>query len=226
MRRPRRPRPGRGSIPHPRPSPVGDRSRRTRCRGGIRYHPAGAHHHVVRRGDEKREANATVHPASLGGRHRRHQDGSLRWSQAIRSLKAAASSHRRREDRAPRWTPSPKRPAIGVADFETAAVAVTGAVKGGRWSSLNPGVLAIPRDFPLVEELSHRLGVNVIAMNDAQAAAWGEFRLGAGKDRDMVFLTISTGIGGGIVMGGRLITGRDRTEWAYRANVDRDRQRL
>ena len=92
--------------------------------------------------------------------------------------------------------------------FETAAVAVTGAVKGGRWSSLNPGVLAIPRDFPLVEELSNRLGVNVIAMNDAQAAAWGEFRLGAGKDRDMVFLTISTGIGGGIVMGGRLITGR------------------
>ena len=89
--------------------------------------------------------------------------------------------------------------------FETAAVAVTGAVKEGRWSSLNPGVLAIPRDFPLVEELSRRLSVNVIAMNDAQAAAWGEFRLGAGKDRDMVFLTISTGIGGGIVMGGRLL---------------------
>ena len=41
---------------------------------GIRDHPAGAHHHVVRRGDEKREANATVSPASLGGRHRRHQD--------------------------------------------------------------------------------------------------------------------------------------------------------
>ena len=63
--------------------------------------------------------------------------------------------------------------------FGTAAVAVSGAVKDGRWSSLNPGVHAIPRDFPLVEELSHRLSVNVIAMNDAQAAAWGEFRLGA-----------------------------------------------
>src|SRR5271165_1633209 len=93
--------------------------------------------------------------------------------------------------------------------FGDAAVAVTGAVKSGRWSSLNPGVLAIPRDFPLVEELSRRLGVSVIAMNDAQAAAWGEFRFGAGKDKDMVFLTISTGIGGGIVLGGRLITGRE-----------------
>jgi N-acetylmannosamine-6-phosphate 2-epimerase / N-acetylmannosamine kinase len=92
--------------------------------------------------------------------------------------------------------------------FGTAAVAVTGVVKGGRWSSLNPGVLAIPRDFPLIEELSHRLRVSVIAMNDAQAAAWGEFRLGAGKNKDMVFLTISTGIGGGIVLGGRLVTGR------------------
>jgi N-acetylmannosamine-6-phosphate 2-epimerase/N-acetylmannosamine kinase len=92
--------------------------------------------------------------------------------------------------------------------FGTAGVAVTGVVKSGRWSSLNPEVLPIPRDFPLVEELSHLLGVNVIAVNDAQAAAWGEFRLGAGKDSDMVFLTISTGIGGGIVMSGRLITGR------------------
>jgi len=75
--------------------------------------------------------------------------------------------------------------------FGDAAVAVTGAVKSGRWSSLNPGVLAIPRDFPLVEELSRRLGVSVIAMNDAQAAAWGEFRFGAGKDRDMVFVSQS-----------------------------------
>jgi len=93
--------------------------------------------------------------------------------------------------------------------FGTAAVAATGAVNGGRWSSLNPSVLAIPREFPLVEELSRRLGVSVVAINDAQAAAWGEFRFGAGKDRDMVFLTISAGIGGGIVLGGRLITGRD-----------------
>lgn len=93
--------------------------------------------------------------------------------------------------------------------FGTAAVAATRAVNGGRWWSLNPSVLAIPRDFPLVDELSHRLGVSVVGTNDAQAAAWGEFRFGAGKDRDMVFLTISTGIGGGIVLGGRLITGRE-----------------
>ena len=92
--------------------------------------------------------------------------------------------------------------------FAAAAIAVTGTVKDGRWSSLNPAVLAIPAGFPLVDGLAQRLQVPVTAMNDAQAAAWGEYRHGAGRDCDMVFLTVSTGIGGGIVLGGRLITGR------------------
>ena len=43
--------------------------------------------------------------------------------------------------------------------------------------------------------------------NDAQAAAWGEHRYGAGEGQDIVFLTISTGIGGGVVSGGRLLGG-------------------
>jgi N-acetylmannosamine-6-phosphate 2-epimerase/N-acetylmannosamine kinase len=93
--------------------------------------------------------------------------------------------------------------------FEMAGVAATGAVKGGRWWSLDPAVLPIPPGFPLIERLSDRLNANVIALNDAQAAAWGAYRLGAGKASDMVFLTISTGIGGGIVQRGRLVTGRN-----------------
>lgn len=92
--------------------------------------------------------------------------------------------------------------------FAAAAVAVTGLVKDGRWSSLNPAVLPVPPGFPLVDELSKRLDVPVTAMNDARAGAWGEYRHGAGKGCDMVYLTVSTGIGGGIVLGGRLVTGR------------------
>jgi N-acetylmannosamine-6-phosphate 2-epimerase/N-acetylmannosamine kinase len=92
--------------------------------------------------------------------------------------------------------------------FGAAAIAVTGLVKDGRWSTLNPAVLRIPQGFPLVDALTDRLDVPVTAMNDAQAAAWGEYRHGAGQNADMVFLTVSTGIGGGIVLGGRLITGR------------------
>jgi predicted NBD/HSP70 family sugar kinase len=91
--------------------------------------------------------------------------------------------------------------------FARAAIAVSGLVAGGRWWALNPRVLPIPPSFPLELELARRLGVPVVAVNDAQAAAWGEHRFGAAQGSDLVFLTISTGIGGGIVLNGRLITG-------------------
>ncbi len=50
-------------------------------------------------------------------------------------------------------------------------------------------------------------GVPAVALNDAQAAAWGEYRWGAGEGEDLVFLTISTGIGGGAVLNHRLLGG-------------------
>ena len=87
------------------------------------------------------------------------------------------------------------------------AAAVTGVVVDGNWSSLNPGTLAIPAGFPLGHRLGDALGTGVEVVNDAQAAAWGEYRFGAGRGRDMVFLTVSSGIGGGIVLGGRLLRG-------------------
>jgi N-acetylmannosamine-6-phosphate 2-epimerase/N-acetylmannosamine kinase len=103
----------------------------------------------------------------------------------------------------------------GVADlaadwsgaYGRVAAAVTGAVLDGNWSSLNPGTLAIPQGFPLGRRLGDALGTAVEVVNDAQAAAWGEYRFGAGRGRDMVFLTVSSGIGGGIVLGGRLLRG-------------------
>ena len=91
--------------------------------------------------------------------------------------------------------------------YAAAAVAVTGLVRTGAGiCSIRP--FSIRAGFPLVAALAHRLDVTVAAMNDAQAAAWGEYRYGAGRDSDMVFLTVSTGIGGGIVLGGRLLAGR------------------
>ncbi len=88
------------------------------------------------------------------------------------------------------------------------AAAVTGLVADGRWSALNPAILPIPEGFPLAERLERRFGRPALAVNDAQAAAWGEHRWGAGQGEDMAFLTLSTGIGGGVVLGGRLVTGR------------------
>lgn len=92
--------------------------------------------------------------------------------------------------------------------YARAGISVTGPVSDGRWSALNPGTLAIPAGFPLKSALEETLGVPVVACNDAQAAAWGEYRYGAGAGCDMAFLTVSTGIGGGIVWNGRLVVGR------------------
>lgn len=86
-------------------------------------------------------------------------------------------------------------------------VAVTGAVAGGRWRALNPGTLDIPAGYPLADRVRALTGAVPVLANDAQAAAWGEYRYGAGAGRDMAFLTVSTGIGGGLVLGGRLVRG-------------------
>jgi glucokinase len=64
-------------------------------------------------------------------------------------------------------------------------------------------------DLPLRDVLAERLGVPVTVDNDANVAAWGEFRLGAGREASssMVMLTIGTGVGGGLVLDGRLVRG-------------------
>lgn len=45
-------------------------------------------------------------------------------------------------------------------------------------------------------------------MNDAQAAAWAEYHALPDDIRDMVFITVSTGVGGGVVCDGKLLTGK------------------
>jgi len=91
--------------------------------------------------------------------------------------------------------------------YRRIGIAATGSIREGRWSALNPATLAVPDAYPLEQRAEELFGVPVRAFNDAQAAAWGEYRYGAGQNADMVFLTISTGIGGGIVVNGRLLTG-------------------
>lgn len=92
--------------------------------------------------------------------------------------------------------------------FDRAGLTVTGLVREALWRALNPGTLDIPAGFPLAARAGAVLGVPVALANDAQAAAWGEYCHGAGAGCDMVFLTISTGIGGGVVANGRLLGGR------------------
>ena len=60
-------------------------------------------------------------------------------------------------------------------------------------------------DYPVREEVERRLGTRVILENDANAAAMGEFWLGAAREYDSTcMLTLGTGVGGGIIIKGAL----------------------
>jgi len=60
----------------------------------------------------------------------------------------------------------------------------------------------------LDEEIGGSIGMRVTVENDANAAAWGEFRYGAGKDVEhQVFITLGTGVGGGVITHGVLLRG-------------------
>ncbi|TCM52642.1 glucokinase [Rhizobium sp. PP-F2F-G48] len=72
-----------------------------------------------------------------------------------------------------------------------------------------PPTLAGWHDVAVVERLSARLGLPVFLDNDANMAALGEWRHGAARGFETVlFVTVSTGIGGGVVSGGRIFHGR------------------
>lgn len=65
-------------------------------------------------------------------------------------------------------------------------------------------------DFPLKEWLENTFHAPVCVENDANAAAFGEWRLGAAKDTEIaLYVTVSTGVGGGWIIGGRVYHGRD-----------------
>lgn len=65
------------------------------------------------------------------------------------------------------------------------------------------------RDEPLRDSISSRLAVPVMVDNDANTAAWAEWRFGAGRGEDhLVMITLGTGIGGAILEDGRVKRGK------------------
>lgn len=85
----------------------------------------------------------------------------------------------------------------------------------GAPGSINPhtGMIAVSNNLqfekvPMGPMLKERLGRDVFIENDASAAAYGEFLAGAGRGtQDMVAITLGTGVGGGVIIGGKLFSG-------------------
>jgi len=132
---------------------------------------------------------------------------------------AAVDGHGAVVARARRETPEEHAAAIlhTVAEMvrEIAAsheVGAVGVAAAGFVDAARSSVVFAPnlpwRDEPLRDLLQAEVDVPVVVENDANAAAWGEFRFGAGRDADdMVLVTVGTGIGGGVVSDGALLRG-------------------
>lgn len=121
--------------------------------------------------------------------------------------------------RARRDTPSTDPPAIVdnivsvVQELrQNRAVDAVGIGSAGFVDAARSTVLFAPnlawRDVPVRDLVMEATGLPVVVENDANAAAWGEFRFGAAEDvDDMVCVTVGTGIGGGLVLDGTVYRG-------------------
>ena len=94
------------------------------------------------------------------------------------------------------------------AQIHSIGIAAAGAI------DFKDGVISESPNMPgwhniaLRDIMQEKYGLNTFLVNDASAAALGEFSFGAGKGtRNMVLLTLGTGIGGGIIVNGELYTG-------------------
>jgi glucokinase len=68
------------------------------------------------------------------------------------------------------------------------------------------------RNVPLKKEMETRIGVPVIVTNDVRATTWGEWRYGSGRGFDhLAVLFVGTGIGGGVISGGKILEGCTNT---------------
>lgn len=92
--------------------------------------------------------------------------------------------------------------------LETLGVGAPGEVEPDRGIFRASPILPTWREVPLRRLLSRRLGVAVALENDANVALLGELELGAARGADpVVLLTLGTGIGGALAVGGRLVRG-------------------
>ena len=91
---------------------------------------------------------------------------------------------------------------------QSVGISAAGFVSSDRETMLATPNISGWNGVNLKNEISALIGVPVVIENDANAAAWGEAKYGAGRgENQMMLLTIGTGIGGGIVVDGKLHRG-------------------
>jgi glucokinase len=97
-----------------------------------------------------------------------------------------------------------------LSELQGIGVAAPGPVNPDTGHVISPPNLPDWGHFPLGPSLASRLGLPVVIENDANAAALGEYLAGAGVGAEaLIYVTVSTGVGGGIILKGELYRGLD-----------------
>lgn len=91
---------------------------------------------------------------------------------------------------------------------ESIGVSAAGFISSDRQTILATPNIAGWNGVNLDRELTKIIGKRIVLENDANSAAWGEFKFGAGRGRnDLMMLTLGTGVGGGLILNGELFRG-------------------
>lgn len=101
-----------------------------------------------------------------------------------------------------------KETGLSLSQLESICIASAGII------DINKGIVTVSpnlpgwHNVPLRSKIKEHFGIETYLLNDASAAALGEYTLGAGKNNcNVIYITVSTGIGGGIIIRGELYLG-------------------
>ncbi len=96
---------------------------------------------------------------------------------------------------------------LKIEDIESMGVGSPGAIDPVHGVVCYANNLAF-YDVPMAQMLKERMGVDFYIENDANAAAYGEYIAGAGRGtNNFIAITLGTGVGGGVIIGGKLYSG-------------------
>ena len=91
---------------------------------------------------------------------------------------------------------------------DSIGVSAAGFISSDRQTMLATPNISNWNGVNLVKELTEIVHKKIVLENDANAAAWGEFKFGAGRGRsDLMMLTLGTGVGGGLILDGSVFRG-------------------
>ncbi|WP_448577307.1 ROK family protein [Thermosphaera sp.] len=107
------------------------------------------------------------------------------------------------------WETVRKRFPTYIENIEAVGVASIGPLDIKKGIAVNPTNLPF-KEIKLLEPLTTYFGTRVLVANDAVAAAWGEKNYGLGKPfKNIVYLTLSTGVGAGVIVDNHLLIGKE-----------------